>query len=379
MAQKNKLHTQWLKAAILLPAVLMLAWATSCNDKESSNDTEPRIEGRIVSDNEFGAAMLSFTEDEMLKAGFSFGDVVTITVNGKEITMPFYDGFYALTGEFLCVAYPTYPSVCFTANNTGLPEELTGLEGQTVVIRQKEKLGKIDVQEAMSMKYNNERGRYPSDEAFANARAASAGNIASGRLYRCSSPFSNEINRAEYSSAFLAQHQVKSVLNLADTDEKMASYNMPTYSRTLWESGNVILCPLKADPTADEFNSKLIAALKELPSHPAPYAVHCVEGKDRTGYVCALLEGLCGATYDEIVRDYLITYENYYFINPQDDSEVCNALLTLRLNPCLMYYAGVNNESQLPNIDYAQAFSTFLLNHGMTQLQIDALVHALTE
>jgi protein tyrosine/serine phosphatase len=31
------------------------------------------------------------------------------------------------------------------------------------------------------------------------------------------------------------------------------------------------------------------------------YVVHCIEGKDRTGYVCALLEGLCGATYEEIV------------------------------------------------------------------------------
>ena len=67
----------------------------------------------------------------------------------------------------------------------------------------------------------------------------------------------------------------------------------------------MILCPLKSDPTADDFNNRLIAALKELPTHPAPYAVNCMEGKDRTGYVCALLEGLCGATYEEMVADYL--------------------------------------------------------------------------
>lgn len=84
MAHSNTSHTQWQRAAILLPALLMLAWATSCNDKESSKDNAPMIEGRIVSYNEFGAAMLSFTEDDMRKAGFSFGDVVTITVNGKD-------------------------------------------------------------------------------------------------------------------------------------------------------------------------------------------------------------------------------------------------------------------------------------------------------
>ena len=89
-----------------------------------------------------------------------------------------------------------------------------------------------------------------------------------------------------------------------------------------------------ADPTADDDNNRLINALKELPSRPAPYVVHCMEGKDRTGYVCALLEGLCGATYDEIVADYLITYNNYYKITHEKDRDLCNTLVSLRLNTC---------------------------------------------
>ena len=169
------------------------------------------------------------------------------------------------------------------------------------------------------------------------------------------------------------------MLNLADTEENMLTYDMPPYSRTLWEGGNVILCPLKADPTADDYNNRLIAALKELPSHPAPYVVHCMEGKDRTGYVCALLEGLCGATYEEIVADYLITYNNYYLITPEKDSDVCNTLLSLRLNPCLMYYAGIDDEAQLPNVDYAKAFSNYWLSHGMNNQQLEALILALTK
>ena len=168
------------------------------------------------------------------------------------------------------------------------------------------------------------------------------------------------------------------MLNLADTEEKMLSYDMPPFSRTLWEGGNVILCPLKADPTADDFNNRLIAALKELPSRPAPYVVHCIEGKDRTGYVCALLEGLCGATYDEMVADYLVTYYNYYGITPETDRNVCNTLVSLRLNPCLMFYAGVSDEVQLPSVDYAKAFANYLLTHGMSQQQLDALIQALT-
>lgn len=357
--------------------MLLLA---SCSDDDKTRDV-PLCQGIISSYNEFGAAMLNLTEADMMEAGFSLGDVISITIDDDtEIVMPYYDGFYTRNAEYLCVAYPTYPSVCFTANNVGLPEELRGLEGHAVTIRMKEKGGCLDVQQALSMKYTNNRDEYLSlsDAEFANARAVSAGNIVPGLLHRSSSPFCNDINRSYYVSAYLEGKQVQTVLNLADTEETILTYDMPSYSRTLWDGGNVILCPLKADPTADDYNTRLIAALKELPSHPAPYVVHCMEGKDRTGYVCALLEGLCGATYDEIVTDYLITYDNYYRITPEKNPELCNTLVSLRLNTCLMYYAGVTDEALLPDVDYAQAFYDYLLTHGMSSQQIDALVQALT-
>ena len=354
---------------------------TSCSDDDTTDNT-PVLKGKITSYNEFGAAMLSFTETDMTNAGFTLGDVISITIDDKkEIVMPYYDGFYTRNGEFLCVAYPTYPSICFTANNIGLPKELTDLEGHSVTVRMKEKGGCLDVQTALSMKYSNERIEYPdlSDAEFANARTVKAGNIPSGILYRSSSPFSNDIKRDIYVSEYLQQEKIRTVLNLADNEEKMLSYkDIPPYSLSLWKEGNVILCPLKADPTADDYNNRLIEALKQLPSHPAPYLVHCMEGKDRTGYVCALLEGLCGATYEEIVADYLVTYDNYYYINPAKDPVLCNTLVSLRLNTCLMFYANVSDEAQLPNIDYAKAFSSYLLSHDMTQQQLDALVHALT-
>ena len=351
----------------------------SCT-KNTDVEVGPILEGTIAYYNEFGAAMLDFTEADMTDAGFTLGDVVTITVDSKEIDMPYYDGYYTRNGEYLCVAYPTYPSICFTANNVGLPEELTGLEGHPVVVKMKEKGGSLDVQTALSMKYTNSRADYSdlSDAEFANARAVRAGNIASGVLHRSSSPFCNDIDRAGYVSKYLEGATVITVLNLADTEEKILTYDMPTYSRSLWDGGNVILCPLKADPTADDYNNRLIEALKELPSHPAPYVVHCMEGKDRTGYVCALLEGLCGASYDEIVEDYLITYDNYYRINPTKNPDLCNTLVSLRLNTCLMHYAGVTDEAILPRTNFADSFSDYLLSHGMNNEQLDALIQVLT-
>ena len=379
---KHSHHSAFMRSgwnsALLLVLVGFLTLATSCSDDEGNK--EPTITGKITSYNEFGAAMLDFTQADMTEAGFTLGDVISITVDDIVLIMPYYDGYYTRNGEYLCVAYPTYPSICFTANNIGLPEELTGLEGHTVVIKMVEKGGRLDVQTALSMSYTLDRKDYPdfTDEQFANARTSKGGRLASGVLHRSSSPFCDDINRAYYVSEYMESEKVMTVLNLADTEEKMKSYDMPPYSRQLWEEGNVILCPLKADPTADDFNKRLIAALKELPSRPAPYILHCMEGKDRTGYVCALLEGLCGASYEEIVDDYLITYNNFFHLNPGNSPELCNTLVSLRLNTCLMYYAGVSDEAQLPNVDYAKAFSAYLLSHGMNHQQLDALIQVLT-
>ncbi len=368
-----------MKKNLFLFLVSIITLLISCYSKDNPVD-EPVLKAKIVSYNEFGCAMLDVKQTDMESAGFTLGDVISITVNGQEIDMPYYDGFYPRNGEYVCVAYPTYPSICFTRNNIGLPQELMGLEGHAVILTMKKQGGSIEVQKAMSMRYYNDISQYTNipDAEFANARSVTAGNIKSGTLCRSSSPFSNEIGRATYVSEFMKQQGVKTVLNLADTKEKMQSYDMPPYSRTLWEGGHVILCPLKADFMADDFNNRLIEALKELPSHPAPYLVHCVEGKDRTGYACAMLEGLCGASYNEIVADYLVTYKNYYNITPESSPEVCKTLVSLRLNSCLMFYSGVTDESQLPNIDYAKVFSSYLLSHGMTQHQLDALVKALT-
>jgi hypothetical protein len=43
-----------------------------------------------------------------------------------------------------------------------------------------------------------------------------------------------------------------------------------------------------------------------------------------------------------------------------------------------MYYAGVSDESLLPKVDFAKAFANYLLSHGMSQQQLDALIQALS-
>ena len=133
----------------------LLTLGTSCANEDKPID-EPVLKGIISSYNEYDGAMLDFTEADMEKAGFTLGDVVSITIDDKTFIIPYYDGYYSRGGELLLVAYPSYPSICFTASNTGLPMELKGLVGHAVTVRMKEKGGCLNVQEAMTMTYSNE-------------------------------------------------------------------------------------------------------------------------------------------------------------------------------------------------------------------------------
>ena len=378
-------RTYYLTLIASLFAVALLN--TSCYDYSEDEkpapaltvQSEPEIEGVVVGYNEYNCIIANFTREQMDKAGFILGDEVTVTTGGKSIDMPYYDGYYPKTGEFLAVAYPTCKNILVTRNNIGMPDDMMSLVGQKIAIKFKKKGAYSAVQTALGMVYSNNRSDYASDQIFANERAVNLGNLAQNRLYRSASPFDNQANRARYSSALMEKNGVQTVLNLSDTEWKIFSYDLAPYSKQMWDEGNVILCQLMSNPADAEYNQKLIAALKEMSTRKGPYLVHCVEGKDRTGYVCALLEGLCGATYEEIVNDYLITYDNYYDVTPRNKPEVCSTLVSIRLNECLMYYANVEDEAALPKVDFSKAFADYLLSHGMNAEELGKLISALTE
>ena len=55
------------------------------------------------------------------------------------------------------------------------------------------------------------------------------------------------------------------------------------------------------------------------------------------------------------------------------------AVLVLLLSPAVSCRknGGVNDESKLPCIDYAKSFTDYLLSHGMSSQQLEALILSL--
>ena len=372
-----------LKAALSL--ILALATVAGIFSMSACQKDEPEAAALlencgIIHEPEFGGVYIKNTIDEFNALGAKYGDSVTVEFsNGYRLeNIPYYNGYYTLTGEPLLVAYPGYDYIKACINNGDDLWEVAKLEDDmTATVSLFERGAFYSIQNARDITYNDDRALYGSDEIFANFRAVESAAVKPGTIYRSASPCDNRHNRATYVDALIQNAGVAFILNLSDNDENIASYisaddfNCP-YFESLYEAGNVKPIALNMNYGSDEFKEKIADGLAAMIQHEGPYLIHCTEGKDRTGFVCMLLEALAGASYEEIEHDYMITYANYYSITKETDSERYDVIVENVLVPMIKSMSGDDSiDVRTVNLSvYAQAF---LENAGLDSETIDRL------
>ena len=98
--------------------------------------------------------------------------------------------------------------------------------------------------------------------------------------------------------------------------------------------------------------------------------------KDRTGFAAAILECLMGADADEVVRDYMLTYRNYYGIEPDTQLYAEIARSNLEVSLCKVFgLSSIRDE----NTDLIICAESWLRNAGMNSDEIHALKEKLAE
>lgn len=341
----------------------------------------PSVTCSVQEIEQYGHARLDITIDDFNAAGFTLGDIITVTVGEQTWDMPYFNGYYADPGQFLVRAYPghTYIGLCI---NYGRFADETGVAaGDPVTLTLKEKGGALDIQEIYNLEYGNDRADFPSDEAFANFRPVVMGSIAEGRLYRSCSPVYNKFGRAAAGNAFAEAVGINAVMNLANTPEEVTALIAQEdfasdYYKNLFESGRVIALGLGADFTSEDFRKGIAEGLAFLAGQEPPYLVHCNEGKDRAGFAAMILEALMGASAKEIEADYMLSYTDYYFTEP--GSAQYEIIAEKNIREMLRYIAGLEKGASLEGVDLAAAAEKWLLSGGMTQEQLTALQEKLS-
>ncbi len=374
------------KILSIVLALLLVCTAVWAQAVVEVSQNLPVEEGTITGFEKYGHATLDITIEKMFADGYELGDTVDLEFsNGYTFTnIPFYDGYYVAKGEPLLRAYPGHETIA-ACINYGKIYEIAGLNiGDTVKITLNEKGGALETQVINSLKYTDNRADYASDEIYANFREIKLGNIGTGKLYRSCSPINNEHNRASYADALIAKVGIKSVLNLADSTEEIDSYIKANdfaspYYKSLYDNGKVIALSMPIDFSSSSFAQTLVSGIAKMvrEGYETPVLIHCTEGKDRAGFTSALIEALMGATYDEIISDYMKSYENYYGVTREDNAKKYDIIVNTNINEMLKVIAGVKSIEGLTVEELEAGARNFLLSGGMTNAEIDALINAL--
>ena len=336
----------------------------------------------------YGNIDLSLTKEEVFNAGYELGDMVTVKFLDQSLDIPFcqnYSDVDSGTPAFLATASGENVSVAINMGNFaqfyGIATKVTnedntyewhfneGVEEPvTFTISMKEKGGYLDEYIMRQLSYTNERADYPdlSDEQFANFRVVNTTGMGKHTLYRTTSPIDNSRGRAAYSDAAIKNARVSVVVNLSDTSEEITQFE--GYEGSYYSTTKYVGLNMGVDFMAQEFKVKFAQGLKFMAENPGIYAVHCLEGKDRTGFTIAVMECLMGASYDEVVEDYMVTFSNYYGVEKGDPRY--DAISTSNIVKSLQTAFGV---SDLKSANLAAEAEEYMKEIGLTADEIAAL------
>ena len=188
-----------------------------------------------------------------------------------------------------------------------------------------------------------------SDSQSVNFREIRMGNIAPNTLYRSSHPIKE--NKQDKTIALLAaKAKIATVLNLSDTTSGITlnSILAPWYNRLL-KNNLVIALNMDFCFTGASFKKKLKKGLQFILHTDGPWLIHCHAGVDRTGFVSMVLEAFMGASLDDVINDYLQSFNGIFASSIFVQTQKADSLMAMQVLSAISN-SQIINEQNLQNI-----------------------------
>ncbi len=340
----------------------------------------------------YGNMVLSISGSDLLAQGFAYGDGVTVTVNGQSYEMALGSNFSDVEQGSMILRVVIKPEnnedYALIAINMGDLATFAGVatkekteadpgyvwhynEGVevpvTVTIEMKEPGAYYDSWLMNQLVRSENREDYPqlTDAEFANFRAVATTGVGENKLYRSSSPVNPEINRNKQADAAAREAGIKTFINLADNDQVMRGYE--GFDESYYSNQSIITLNLSVDFAAEDFRLGLADGVRFIAANEAPFLVHCNEGKDRAGFVTAVLECLMGASAEEVTADYMVTFYNYYGV--EAGTEQYYAIAKANIQKSLAKAFEIDT---IEGADLAEEAREYLLAIGVSEEDITA-------
>ncbi len=339
----------------------------------------------------YGNLALEITGEAFFAMGYDYGDIISAEILGTAWQMPVGSSYSDVeNGNAVCRVESMEEAVTLAINMGDLAtaagiahkekiEEEPGYcwtyaEGVhpplEIRFTLEEAGGYRDEWLIRQLVRSNERADYAhlDDAAFANFRMVNTPGMGEGRLYRSSSPIDPELGRSSYADAAMAKAGVRTVINLTD-----AAPDYPDFESSYYAGCALSFLNLGMNPADVSFRSGLADGLRFMIENEGPYLVHCTEGKDRAGFVSALLECLMGADPHAVVSDYMETYYNYYGV--QVGTEQYQVIVNANICSLLENIFAV---ADFYACDPAAEARDYLLESSLTSAEIDKLMAKLS-
>jgi protein-tyrosine phosphatase len=141
-----------------------------------------------------------------------------------------------------------------------------------------------------------------------------------------------------------------------------------------WSKIDSLSSPLYFPAMLAEYPRQVVAAVRAIAvAAPGCVVFHCAGGKDRTGLLALVLLTLAGAAPEEIIADYLLSYDRmkqrYAELGVRDQLTAVTELLASR---------GTTIEASLTATIESLAMPGYLLRNGLTDTELAALYARLT-
>lgn len=332
----------------------------------------------------YGGLRFDVSSGDFLARGADLADLAELEIVGRSVVLPVVPSFRhvrAGTPALVVAADPVRP-LCATishgeaATRWGIAERKPGTRSVwrpapgvafpvPARVRIVRKGGFAAAAAFPALRHSTRREDYPEldDAAYANFRAVTAPRIASNRLYRSSSPLDPSLGRAGFADSAARAAGIRTIVNMTDHAETAAAY--PGAAGRYALSCNTLYVPMGVDFTLPSFMDGLRDGIRFFATYGPPCLFHCKEGQDRTGFACAVIELLCGATLDEARQDYLLSFRNTCQV---EEASPLAASLAQDFDDNLRAAFGLDD---LPSADLAQAARDYLLRTGLEEREID--------
>lgn len=355
-----------------------------------------------VIDNEaFNKAIIDidFNADEFLSC-FDYGDYVAVTPEGySTFYVPVvFDYFQVASGDDMMLVVPGNPTISLVRNTYGVHVDFRRNDEATQRWRFLE--GKVHFPLKVSIELfaradkSNEGAVVPelkrkdsikyypdlTVEEFANFRMISVPGIKKGLLYRSSSPIDPSIGRYTYVDSLAREAEISAFINL--TDDSYTATRYEGFRESYYAKQSALFAWLPTKYTLLEFKQHMVSLLRYIYTVDGPILIHCKEGKDRTGFVSAVLEALVGTPLDDIMADYLKSFTNFYNVEGKKhvglDADELKRLKNAFINHWIAVYADVGVDiADIEKVDLAEATARYLENIGFDQDDMSMLMEKL--